>query len=61
MRQHKDKSLTSFKDCVDAKWDTLEQCGKIVDVKQLANLHPELHKIEEAKRLEEIHKVAGEQ
>ena len=61
MRQGKEESLTSFKDCVDTKWDTLEQCGKIADMKKVANLDPELHKLDEDKRTEEVYKEAGEQ
>ena len=61
VRQGKEESLTSFKDCVDAKWDTLEQHGKIAEMRQLANLDPELHKIDKSKRTEELCKAAGEQ
>ena len=61
LRQHKDETLTSFKDCVDTKWDTLEQCGKIADMQQLANLDPELCNTDESKRTEELCKAAGEQ
>ena len=35
VRKHKDESLTSFKDCLDAKWDMLEQHGKLAENKQL--------------------------
>ena len=33
MRQGKEESLTSFKDHVDTKWDTLEQHGKIAEMR----------------------------
>ena len=60
MRQGKEESLTSFKDCVDTKWDMLEQHSKIADMRQLADLDPELCKTDESKRTEKLYKQAGE-